>query len=134
MRIIGLYGHSGCGKSPTMYHLKRLLRKASGSSEPRPDSEAPETFEYKGMIICVAPGGDNEQVMMENVKYFEEKKCHIAFSSCRCKGKPVEVLDRFAKSQGVGVEWVPKSYEYNLSDATKEQCNKETAQFLLEMI
>ena len=136
MRIIGLYGHGGCGKSATMNFLKEILRVAgrSISSMPHPNSEKPETFEYKGLVICVAPGGDTGDIVQQNVDYFIHKKCDVAFSASRCKGEPADTLNRFAKSIGVNVDWVPKSYEYNLSDATQQLCNEETAQFLFGKI
>lgn len=40
----------------------------------------------------------------------------------------------YAVSKGVKVDWIPKSYEYNLSEATRELCNKETAEFILSKI
>lgn len=65
MRIIGLYGHGRCGKTTTLNILKEMLRKAgkSISSRPHPNSDTPETFEYKGMVVCVAPGGDKNNLI-----------------------------------------------------------------------
>lgn len=136
MRIIGLYGHSNCGKSATLNMLKELLRKEGKSilSQPHPDSDTPETFEYKGMIVCVAPGGDTEEVVDSNVRYFKSKNCDIAISATRCKGGSVDSLVRYKMECGVEIEWVPKSYEYNLSEVTQQQCNQETAEYLLKMV
>lgn len=136
MRIIGLYGHSNCGKSATLNMLKELLRKEgkSISSQPHLDSDTPETFEYKGMIVCVAPGGDTEEVVDRNVRYFKSKNCDIAISATRCKGGSVDSLVRYKMECGVEIEWVPKSYEYNLSDTTKHQCNQETAHYLFSLL
>lgn len=88
MRIIGLYGHGDCGKSHTLNYLKELLREAgkSISSQPHPNCEDPETFVYKGLIVCVAPGGDNRTRVEENVHYFKSKHCDVAISATRCKG------------------------------------------------
>lgn len=136
MRIIGLYGHGDCGKSETLNTLKELLR-ASGKSlsgSPHPNSEMPETFEYKGMIICVAPGGDDRAKLQENIRYFKTNKCDVAITATRCKGGSVEELQKYAKSEDVEIEWVQKSYEYNLSRATQTQCNKETAEVIMKMI
>lgn len=94
MRIIGLYGHSNCGKSATLNMLKELLRKEgkSISSQPHPDSDTPETFEYKGLIVCVAPRGDTEEIVDNNVRYFNSKNCNVAISATRCKGGSVTEL------------------------------------------
>lgn len=136
MRIIGLYGHGSCGKSATMNYLKELLRISgqSVSSHPYPNSEKPETFNYKGLIVCVAPAGDTGSIVQGNVDYFISKHCDIAFSASRCKGATVDVLNSFANKIGERVEWVQKSYEYHLSKATQSACNKEIAQVLFNMI
>lgn len=136
MRIIGLYGHAQCGKSATMNFLKEILRSAgkSISSKPHPNCEKPETFEYKGLIVCVAPAGDTGGIIQQNIAYFVHKQCDIAFSASRCKGATSDTLNKFAASMGTTIEWVPKSYEYNLNDATQQLCNEETAQFLVGKI
>lgn len=136
MRIIGLYGHGNCGKSHTLNYLKELLRIAgkSISSQPHPNCEDPETFEYKGLIVCVAPGGDDEGRVRKNVDYFKSKQCDMAISATRCKGGSVEALQEYEQSEGVKIEWMPKSYEYCLSKKTQTLCNKEYAQVLFDMI
>ena len=136
MRIIELYGHANCGKSATLNMLKEMLRGAgkSISSQPHPDSDTPETFEYKGRIVCVAPGGDTRAIVEANCRYFKMKNCDFAISATRTRWGSAEALNEFAESEGVKVNWIPKSYEYNLSEATKTMCNKETAEFLLTNI
>ena len=136
MRIIGLYGHANCGKSHTLNYLKELLRVAgkSISSQPHPNCEDPETFEYKGLIICVAPGGDDRARVEENVRYFKSKHCDVAISATRCKGGSESALREYAQSECVEIKWMPKSYEYYLSEATRNACNKEYAQVLSDMI
>lgn len=136
MRIIGLYGHSNCGKSATLNYLKELLRVEgrSISSKPHPNTDQPETFEYKGRIVCVAPGGDTEEVVNHNVRYFKSKNCDIAISATRCKGGSVTELQKYEKEMGVKIDWKPKSYEYNLSEATKQQCNQKTAEYLFKLL
>lgn len=136
MRIIGLYGHGDCGKSETLNALKELLREKgkSISAKPHPWSEMPETFEYKGMVVCVAPGGDDKTKLRENIRYFKAKKCDVVITATRCKGGSVEALQKYAKSEGVEIEWVQKSYEYNLSEETQKQCNKETSEVLVKRI
>ena len=133
MRILGLYGHANCGKSATLNMLKELLRAAgkSISYQPHPDSDTPETFEYKGQIICVAPGGDTRVIVEANCRYFEAKNCDVAISATRTRQGSAEALNEFAKNEGVKVDWIPKSYEYNLSEPTQTLCNKETAEYLL---
>lgn len=136
MKIIGLYGHSNCGKTQTLNFLREMLRQNGESlskNAPHQDDE-PETFLYHGLIVCVAPGGDNEDVVRANVRYFKSKNCDVAITATRCKGTGVDVLNAFAHQQGTTVDWLPKSYEYNLSSQTQELCNQETAQFLMNQL
>ena len=136
MRIISLYGHGDCGKSETLNALKELLREngKSISAKPHPWCEMPETFEYKVLVVCVTPAGDNPEEIDNNIRYFEAKKCDVAITGSRTKGEPVNLLKKYAASKGISVEWVQKSYEYNLSQETQVSCNKETAEVLLRMI
>lgn len=136
MKIIGLYGRGGCGKSETLNRLKELLRIAgkSVSSEPHPWSESPETFEFKGFIICVAPGGDTYEIVNDNCKYFESKKCDVAVSATRTKWGSVDALNDLARKKKTEIDWVEKSYEYGLSEEIHSLCNKESSEVLFRMI
>lgn len=136
MRIIGLYGHGQCGKSETLNELKELLRKAgkSISLSEHPYCEMPETFEYQGRIVCVAPAGDTREIVEANCRYFKQKGCDVAISATRTKGGSVDALNEFADSEGVKVEWIAQSYEYNLSEETQKMCNKEMAEVNFKMI
>ena len=136
MRIIGLYGHGQCGKSATLNELKELLRVAgkSVSMKPHPYSESPETFEYKGQMICVAPAGDTRAIVEANCRYFKMKGCDVAISATRTKGGSIDALNEFADNEGVKVEWIAKSYEYNLSEETQKMCNKEMAEVIMKTI
>ncbi len=136
MRIIGLYGHGSCGKSATLNMLKELLRLAgkSVSSKPHPWCEAPETFEYDGLIVCVAPGGDTKSIVESNVRYFNSKNCDVAISATRTSGGSVEALQHYEQDMQTKIEWIRKSYEYNLSETTQTLCNQETAKYLLGLL
>lgn len=136
MRIIGLYGHGNCGKSHTLNYLKELLRNAgkSISSQPHPNCEDPETFEYKELIVCVAPGGDDRARVEENVRYFKSKHCDVAISATRCKGGSEQALKEYAQIEGVEINWMSKSYEYYLCEETQDTCNQEYAQVLFNLI
>lgn len=136
MRIIGLYGHGQCGKSATLNELKELLREAgkSVSKHPHPYSESPETFEYNEHVVCVAPAGDTREIMEANCRYFKQKDCDVAISATRTKGGSVDALNEFTENEDVKVEWIAKSYEYNLSEETQSVCNKELAEVILKKI
>lgn len=136
MKLIALFGHSNCGKSDTLNRLKDLLRMAgkSISSTSHPNSETPETFLYKGLIICVAPAGDCVQIVNKNIQYFNAKKCDVAISASRCKGGTIQTLEQYAINVGASIDWIPKSYEHLLSKSTQEMCNQEMAQLIFDII
>lgn len=46
----------------------------------------------------------------------------------------MEELQMYATSEGAEMEWVQKFYEYNLSEETQTQCNKQTAEVVLKII
>lgn len=62
------------------------------------------------------------------------KECDVAISATRTKWGCVDALKEYAEIEGVEIEWVAKSYEYNLSRSTQNMCNKETAEILYKMI
>jgi len=75
-RIIALYSHANCGKSATRNILRELLRQHGQSiSKNGPHSgDTPETFLYKDQIVCVTPGGDNEEIILSNCEYADSGK------------------------------------------------------------
>ena len=82
----------------------------------------------------MAPGGDTREIVEGNCRYFKMKNCDVAISATRTRWGSADALNEFADSEGVRVEWIPKSYEYNLSETTRELCNKETAEYLLRKL
>lgn len=136
MQIIALYGHAQCGKSSTLNILREILRREGKSislNGPH-NHDRPETFDYHGRIICVAPGGDTKEVVQSNLDYFVSKKCDVGVTASRTKGGPVNALLEFKKHNNVKITWIQKSYEYNLSEKTKKICNNETAEYLFNLI
>lgn len=136
MQIIALYGHAQCGKSSTLNILREILRREGKSiSLNGPHHyDRPETFDYHGRMICVAPGGDTKEVVQSNLDYFVSKKCDVGFTASRTKGGPVDALLEFKKRVNVKITWIQKSYEYNLSEKTKKMCNNETAEYLFNLL
>lgn len=136
MHIFALYGHARCGKSSTLNMLREILRREGKSislNGPH-HHDRPETFDYNGKIICVAPGGDTKEVVQNNLDYFVSKKCDVGFTASRTKGGPVDALLDFNKRDDVKITWIQKSYEYNLSKKTKDLCNNETAEYLFNLL
>ena len=89
---------------------------------------------YKGLVVSVAPAGDDMNAISKNIRYFNSKKCDVAISASRCKGVTARLLENMAASLGTHVEWVQKSYEHSLSISTQGLCNQESAQQLFNMI
>ena len=82
----------------------------------------------------MAPAGDTKEIVEANCRYFKMKGCDVAISATRTKGGSVDALNEFADSEGVKVEWIAKSYEYNLSEETQKMCNKEMAEVIMKTI
>lgn len=85
-------------------------------------------------MVCVAPAGDTREIVEANCCYFKQKGCDVAISATRTKGGSVDTLNVFADSEGVKIEWIAKSYEYNLSVETQRMCNKEMAEVLFNRL
>lgn len=134
--ICALYGHSNCGKSATLNHLRELLRVQGESTHLQSPSgmDRRETFLFHGKTICLTPGGDDEQVMKDNLLYFDRQGADILVTASRSRGGTVDVIQEYRRTGDIHVKWVRKSYEYNLSQATQNLCNEETARYLLSWL
>jgi hypothetical protein len=80
----------------------------------------PETFEYNGLIVSVAPGGDTREIVESNCRYFKMKVCDVANSAKHTKWGSVDALKEFATNEGVEMEWIAKSFEHNLSEVKQK--------------
>lgn len=58
----------------------------------------------------------------------------MAISTIRTKGSSADAMVEFAESKGVKIEWIVRSYEYNLSRMTLKTCNKEMAEVIMKRI
>lgn len=129
-QIIVIYGHKDCGKTYTLNFICQLLRKNGGESlSPRPQllGDAPETFNYKGTIICVCPGGDTGDIVRRNFDYAYSHNADIILTASRTRGDSVEIINTEGRKNGIDIQWFQKSYEYFLSEDTQNRCNEEYA-------
>lgn len=136
-RIIAIYGHHDCGKTSTLNYVRELIRTLGGvslSTNPPYSGDKPETFDYKGLIICVCPGGDTGEIVRKNFDYAYSKKANIIITASRSRGVGPAIINQEANNQGTKVEWFQKSYEYHLSPTTQDLCNKEFAEVVLNTI
>lgn len=135
-RIIALYGHADSGKTATINYLRELLRIkgcSTVSNEHRHDDHN-ETFIVDGKRVVLTPGGDNEDIINSNIAYFERKHGDILVTATRSRGGSVNRLGDYARTIGIDIEWVRKSYEDELSDSTRTLCNRETAQVIYDRL
>lgn len=134
--ICALYGHSNCGKSATLNHLRELLCNQGESMHLQSlhGTDKRETFLFHGKTICLTPGGDNEQVMKDNLLYFDQQGADILVTASRSRGGTIDVIQEYHRTEDIHVKWVKKSYEYNLSPSTQNLCNEETARYLLSWL
>lgn len=135
-RIIAITGHSDCGKSRSINYLRELLRENGNSLSMNPpySGDKPETFRYNGQIICVCPGGDTAPVIEENFMYAIGKQADIIITACRTKGAPHDKVKEYANKLGVSTEWMKKSVEHYLADATQDLCNREYAKVIINLL
>lgn len=137
LRIIALYGHQNCGKTDTLNRLCELIRNNGGvslASEPPYSGDDPKMFEYKDMVVCICPGGDNGAVVSQNFEYAYSKNADILITASRTRGDSVETITGEGNKNGIKVEWFRKSYEYCLSEAIQQFCNCEYAKVILDEI
>ena len=116
--------------------LKNILRE-KGESLPnnlRYTVDEGETFCYNDKIICITPAGDDAATMQRNIEYFENHNGDILVTSSRSKGSTRDIIDDYAQSQCVKVEWKIKSVEYYLSKDIQLLCNEKVAELILEML
>lgn len=136
MKIIALYGHAQCGKTTTLNYVKDILREEgkSLSQNPPHKGDQPETFEYKGLIVCVAPGGDTGAIIQSNIAYFEQKQCDVGITASRTRGAGVRVINEYAATKPATLIWIKKSYDHGKPRNEQEQKNLATAQSIVEEV
>ena len=135
-QIIAIYGHAQCGKSACINYVRELLREGgeSLSSNPPYSGDKCETFRYKGQIICVCPGGDNEDVIKANFNYAIGKNADVVITGCRSKGGSAEWVEWYANEYDATLIWKRKSVEYELSAETQDLCNREYARVIFGLL
>ena len=135
-KILVIYGHANCGKSETINFVRELIRQDGGvstASDVRAGDQN-ETFLYKNQVVCICPGGDNEDIVRRNFEYAASKNSDVIITASRTRGGTVEEVQRWGKALGQKVDWMRKSYECNLSKETQTLCNKEFAQVVFQRV
>lgn len=134
-KIIGLYGRANCGKSTSLNMLKDKLRQHGESLATYPHhNEVQELFRYRDTLVCVAPGGDDGEVMNTNISYFRKSGCEIAVSGSRTKGDPVININKYAREFGQTVRWFNMPYCEELPQYAHPVVDNATADAILASI
>lgn len=122
MKIIGLFGKSNQGKTTVLNQVIDWLINEGGEiieSEPKnPEKDNKDKcicIRYKGKLICIATGGDNQEMLDKNCQFFNQFKQNIdiAISATRSKGITCSILNAYAKDKNSTVTWLNKSVSKN---------------------
>lgn len=135
-RIIALYGHAQCGKSSTLNYLRQMLRKSGTTITAESNNywDRREVISYKSQVVALCPGGDNEGVIEKNIEYAEEHNADILITASRVRGNGPKRITDYSDANGIVLQWVRKSYEFELSDQIQEDCNQAVAEIILNKI
>ena len=136
MKIIALKGRGNCGKSETLgIHLRSLLHGMMSSPLERAfgkDSREMIFLEHKVIDIC--PPGDTEQIVRDNIAFFEANPCDIAFTATRSRGRGCWALEEYAHQVGAELGWILKRPNDDLDKHGQTEMNVRLAENLLKMI
>ncbi len=133
-KIIGLYGKGSCGKTATLNFLIDLLTVATTSCPmPTPHTgDRKETFTYNDKVISICTDGDYEEILEENISYFNKQKCDIVITATRTRGKTCDALNTFASKNKIStVDWIKKSYD---AKKLEEKMNLQTARDIFNQL
>lgn len=139
--VIALSGEGDSGKTSTLLTLINKLYEAAHSSERVElfvlDEEGNKVhmdknvvIEYRGMKIAICTGGDNEDVLIENTKFFNSKGWDIAISATRSKGETRYEIEKFASEENAQFHTVFKGWVDSSSSDNRRQ--QEASDLLVE--
>ena len=136
MKIIALRGRSNCGKSETLgiFLRKLIYLQMSVQPEKKVWKDTRESIKVGNMTIDICPPGDTEEIVRENIAYFEKHPCDIAFTATRSRGRGCWALDGYANEAGAELIWIRKEYNDDLGKEGQEDANNALAEKLYRMI
>lgn len=135
MKIIAIKGRGNCGKSETLgIHLRRILKERSGVPHKECWKDTRESIDVNGKVIDICPPGDTEQIVRDNIAFFEAHPCDIAFTATRSRGRGCRALDGYANETGAELIWIRKEYNDDLDKEGQKAANKALAEKLYGMI
>lgn len=142
--FIPLYGRSNSGKTTT---LKKVIDKLERKYKVNDAREKPSAANDKLVIVDIdevkvgiSTGGDKEAVVKDCINKLFNKGCNIIVTATRSKGAPVEVVEKFCKTNNYKLDWVKKSStvskEISLEEFNKrnDKYNETDSEIILDAI
>lgn len=130
-KIIALYGSGKKGKTSTLKKLIEEMRKDSSFSE---EEEKAEQYlndderiicTYKNKKIAITTGGDTEDIIKENLAFFEEHECDILVTATRTKGKTVDYIEDYENKNNIKIIWKWKFIGTNSTTYGLSKCKEK---------
>lgn len=135
MRIISLNGRPECGKTHTLLALCDMLAKTAATLDEKIiDKDKRMTFAMDGVIIGVCTGGDNKEIIQENIAYFERHHAAIAVTANRSKAAPKWTLENYAHANAHTLNKIVMPYANFLEPAAWTQVQHLVAEHIYEMV
>lgn len=98
--IIGFFGASNNGKTSSLKALISLFDKECEITDYPSNSSKDKvvTFNYNGIKIGIATGGDVGKIVSRNLKLLTKENCDIIVTACRTQGKTNDVINEYQKT------------------------------------
>ena len=113
-KIIGLYGRQNSGKTTTLNLLIELLEREGQEDNPVTIDD------YRGKTIGTTPGGDDEDVIKNNLEAFGKAEGDILVTATRTKGQTASYLSNYFPKNSVKITWIKKNYAELLTDLVNQ--------------
>ena len=135
MRIISLNGRPECGKTHTLLALCDMFAKSAATlDEVTINQDKRMTFDMHGVIIAICTGGDNKEIIQENIAYFEHHHAAIAVTANRSKAAPKWTLEGYAYDNDHALTEIVMPYANFLNPAAWTQVQHLVAEHIYEMV
>lgn len=100
--IIGFSGASDNGKTSSLKALISLFAKECEITYyPSSPDEMIVTFNYNGVKVGIATGGDEGEIVSYNLELLVKENCDIIITACRTKGETKEKIDEYQKTHSI---------------------------------
>ena len=142
MKIIVLCGTNNSGKSAALNKLVSALSK-SGTMMPSISNvptdggaDVRRVFEKGKVRIGICTGGDTDEIIFDNFKFFKDNKCDIAISALRHNDKQWPLCQELIKLCKDDIPlFVWKTQRYGETDRwSEDELDTVVARQILEMV